>query len=189
MNIDYSNMPVGASRLKFILNIMMNKLRTFLIAKVQNRNISYKGFVRIMSGCRFNRKMKVTLGSNVQFGPDCIIDTPLTANDNVLIAGKVSFIGRNDHSFDTPGETIWHGKHNFPEPVTVGSDVWIGHGAIILSGVNIGDGSIIGAGSVVKGDVPPLTIVAGNPAEVIRKRFATEDECDFHLKALSKNNS
>ncbi len=54
-------------------------------------------------------------------------------------------------------------------PVTVGDDVWIGAGAIILPGVSIGVGSIIGAGSVVTRAVPARTVVAGNPARVIRE--------------------
>lgn len=56
-------------------------------------------------------------------------------------------------------------------PTIIGNDVWIGMNAIILSGVNIGDGSIIGAGSIVTKDVPPYAIVAGNPARIIRYRF------------------
>ena len=53
----------------------------------------------------------------------------------------------------------------------VGNDVWIGENAVILPGVQIGDGAIIGTQSVVGSDVPPYTIVAGNPAKPIRKRF------------------
>jgi acetyltransferase-like isoleucine patch superfamily enzyme len=54
----------------------------------------------------------------------------------------------------------------------IGNDVWMGQGAIILSGVTVGDGAIIGAGAVVSRDVPPYAIVAGNPAQVVRHRFA-----------------
>lgn len=57
------------------------------------------------------------------------------------------------------------------ERVLIGNDVWIGHGAIILSNVSIGDGAAIGAGAVVTKDVPPYAIVAGNPAKVVRYRF------------------
>jgi acetyltransferase-like isoleucine patch superfamily enzyme len=57
-------------------------------------------------------------------------------------------------------------------PVLIGSDVWIGQGAIVLSGVNIGDGAIIAAGAVVTKDVAPYAIVAGNPAREIKKRFS-----------------
>ncbi len=56
----------------------------------------------------------------------------------------------------------------------IGNDVWIGMNSLILSGVHIGDGAIIGAYSVVTKDVEPYTIVAGNPAKVVRKRFDQE---------------
>lgn len=56
----------------------------------------------------------------------------------------------------------------------IGNDVWIGQNAVILPGVHIGDGAIIGASSVVGSDVKPYTIVAGNPAKPIRKRFDNE---------------
>lgn len=54
----------------------------------------------------------------------------------------------------------------------VGHDVWLGYGAIIMSGVTIGSGAIIAAGSVVTKDVPPYSIVGGNPAKVLRQRFS-----------------
>ncbi len=56
----------------------------------------------------------------------------------------------------------------------IGNDVWIGQNAVILPGVNIGDGAIIGANSVVGRNVDPYTIIAGNPARKIRKRFDDE---------------
>jgi acetyltransferase-like isoleucine patch superfamily enzyme len=55
--------------------------------------------------------------------------------------------------------------------VTIGNDVWIAAGAVILSGVTISDGAVIGAYSVVTRDVPAYTVVAGNPARVVRARF------------------
>lgn len=56
----------------------------------------------------------------------------------------------------------------------IGNDVWIGENATILPGVHVGDGAIIGMNSVVGSDVPPYTIVAGNPARKIRQRFDNE---------------
>ena len=56
----------------------------------------------------------------------------------------------------------------------IGNDVWIGQNAVILPGVQIGDGAIIGANAVVGSDVAPYTIVIGNPAQVLRKRFDDE---------------
>lgn len=64
----------------------------------------------------------------------------------------------------------WDNKGN----IIVGNDVWIGYGAVILSGVTVGDGAIIGARAVVTKDVPPYTIVGGVPARQIRKRFDDE---------------
>lgn len=56
----------------------------------------------------------------------------------------------------------------------IGNDVWIGQNAVILPGVHIGDGAIIGANSIVGSDVPPYTVVAGNPAKALRRRFDEE---------------
>ena len=62
----------------------------------------------------------------------------------------------------------WRRAHH----VQIGHDVWIGHGAIILPGHNIGTGAVVAAGAVVTKDVPAYTIVAGNPARVIKRRFS-----------------
>jgi phosphonate metabolism protein (transferase hexapeptide repeat family) len=64
----------------------------------------------------------------------------------------------------------WRRAHR----VVIGHDVWIGHGAIVLPGRNLGDGAVIAAGSIVTKDVMPYTIVAGNPARPIRQRFPTQ---------------
>ena len=58
------------------------------------------------------------------------------------------------------------------QPVTIGNDVWIGHGAIILPGITVGHGAAIGAGTVVTHDVSPFAIVVGVPARLLRFRFS-----------------
>ncbi len=68
-------------------------------------------------------------------------------------------------------------------PVAIGHDVWIGHGAIVLAGRSIGTGAVIAGGAVVTKDVPDYTIVAGNPARIIRRRFP--EEIGERLKALA----
>ena len=64
----------------------------------------------------------------------------------------------------------------------IGSDVWIGRSAIIISGVSIGDGAVVGAGSVVTKNVPAYGIVAGNPAKLLRYRF--EEDIRFNLENI-----
>ena len=59
-----------------------------------------------------------------------------------------------------------------PRRVAVGHDVWLGQSVIVLPGATIGDGAVVGAGSVVTKEVPPYAIVAGNPARLIRYRFS-----------------
>lgn len=68
----------------------------------------------------------------------------------------------SNHEFNTQKKTI------------IGNDVWIGNNCLIKSGVIIGDGAIIGMGSVVTKNIEPYSIVAGNPAKMIRKRFDDE---------------
>ena len=84
-------------------------------------------------------------------------------------------------------EGKWVGR--FPEelsqPVLIGSDVWIGYGATVLSGVTIGDSTVIGAGSVVTKDIPSNSIAAGNPARVLNARFSPTD-FERHWEALTK---
>jgi hypothetical protein len=64
----------------------------------------------------------------------------------------------------------WRRAHH----VHIGHDVWIGHGAVILPGRNVGTGAVIAAGAIVTKDVPAYTIVAGNPARIVRRRFPEE---------------
>ena len=81
-----------------------------------------------------------------------------------------------------PFYTLAGWEMNTPDPsempfkgnTVIGNDVWIGQNAVILPGVHVGDGAVIGANSVVGSDVAPYTIVIGNPAKVLRKRFDDE---------------
>ena len=67
-----------------------------------------------------------------------------------------------------PFDAAQRRTQEFGKPVDIGADVWVGGGAVILPGVRIGDGAVIGAGSVVTRDVPAGMLAAGNPCRVIR---------------------
>lgn len=112
------------------------------------------------------------LGDNVFF--NCLLAKVVIGN-YVIIADDVLFITGN-HRFNMVGKRICEisnieKESDDDQDILIQDDVWIGSRAIILKGVTIGEGSIIGAGSVVTKDVPPYTIVAGNPARPIKKRF------------------
>ncbi len=124
----------------------------------------------------------VHLGRNTYIGPN------VELGNFCLISDNVNFIGL-DHIFDKAGiPTILAGR---PEgygkyPATVaGDDVWIGHGTVIMRGTRLGEGSVIGANSVVTKDVEPYTVVAGVPARKIRDRFAAAQRLK-HANFLKK---
>ena len=105
----------------------------------------------------------------------------LTIGNYCSIANKVEFLLGGNHSTKCIstypfGPRVYNNFHTTGIPkkvdIVVEDDVWIGYGALILSGVTIGQGSIIGARSVVTKDVPPYSIYAGN--KVVRKRFPDE---------------
>ncbi|MGQ9645112.1 MAG: chloramphenicol acetyltransferase [Thermodesulfobacteriota bacterium] len=81
------------------------------------------------------------------------------------------------YGFGEDDETIFRWRRD--NKVVVGHDVWIGHGVIIVPGVRIGTGAVVGAGSVVTKDVPPYTIVAGNPARFLRRRVSENGEASL----------
>ncbi|MEL6109667.1 MAG: acyltransferase [Planctomycetota bacterium] len=91
----------------------------------------------------------------------------VTIGEKVLIAPRV-FITDHSHKTD-PGSAIMQ-QGCEARSVTIGDDVWIGTGAVILAGVTIGDGAVVGAGAVVRHDVPGNEIWAGVPAKKIRNR-------------------
>ena len=86
-----------------------------------------------------------------------------------------SLLKQNGHSFT---ENQLFVEHNYAEgkyPVIIGNDCWIGYGVKMVSGVRIGDGAVVLAGSVVTKDIPPYAIVGGIPAKVIKYRYSEED--------------
>ena len=188
MRIDYHNMPIGSSKLVFALRYIANYVRSWYIFNVKYRGrVKYHGFVRVMHGTTFERK-GIIIGNNVQFGPDCKVMASVEFRNNILMAGQVVFIGKNDHQYSVPCQTIWNGERLLDSTTVVGNDVWIGHGAIILAGVQIGDGAVIAAGSVVTKDVPSCEIWAGNPARKIKDRFAVQEAKARHLEYLKSLN-
>lgn len=134
--------------------------------------------------CSIHRDVEI--GSGVSIGNYSYVNA-----GSIIMSGSIGKfcsigyscqVGLPDHPVDfvstspfTYGEknvfrtgTFYNG---FSSPPLVGNDVWIGSKAVILQGVNVGDGAIVAAGAVVTRDVPPFAIVGGTPAKIIRMRF------------------
>ena len=132
------------------------------------------------------------IGDGVYIGKFCSIQVNGRIGDGVLIANNVGVIGRRDHDMRALGVPIrsapWIGDtpvlaHHPINTIDIGDDVWIGFGAVVLSGVKIGRGAVIAAGSVVTNDVEAYDIVGGNPAQQIGRRFS-EKQIQAHEEKL-----
>lgn len=137
-----------------------------------------------MSGrSRISTDFKAGMHSFVAEG--CDIGPKVSIGAYTMLAPRVAFIG-DDHRIDLAGvPVIFSGRPDLRHTV-VEDDAWIGHSAIILSGVKIGRGAVIAAGAVVTKDVPDFEIHAGVPARKIGVRFPGEDERRKHIKMLDE---
>jgi acetyltransferase-like isoleucine patch superfamily enzyme len=168
----YKNVRPGRFRLVLIIRAIANWIRTQVYFGLKAPWVKRHGMVRIPWGVDLWSPHKdIELGDRVQFAPGCIVHCDAKIGSSVLFARNVALVGRDDHTFNDVGTTIWDSPRGDSGKVVIGNDVWLGHGAIVLSGVTIGSGSVIAAGSVVVADVPPCSIVGGNPAKVIKSRF------------------
>jgi acetyltransferase-like isoleucine patch superfamily enzyme len=119
-------------------------------------------------------------------GPNCHIYPKVSIGAYTMLANNVSIMG-GDHNFSKIGTPIIFSGRGILKATYIGSDVWIGAHSIILTGVNIGDGAIIAAGSVVTKDVDAFSIYGGVPAKKIKNRFEDINDAKLHRKMLSKN--
>ena len=134
---------------------------------------------KIGKGTKIHATVVLRQGNNIEIGKGCLIN-----HNNVLQAGKVDgkikigdyvHTGANvmiiafNHAFDTR-EIPTIKQDYYDADITIGNDVWIGGGSIILAGVTIGKGAIIAAGAVVNSDVPEYAIAGGVPAKVLKYR-------------------
>ena len=166
-----ANIRPDRSRIILVVRSVANAIRARVYFKLKARWVRRRGFVRIpWTVSLWSPNHDITLGDRVQFGPYCDVQCDLEVGDSVLFAPHVAIVGRNDHQIDLPDTLIWDSPRGEDKKVRIGSDCWVGYGAIILSGVTIGDGAVVAAGSVVTKDVPSKAVVAGCPAKVVRYR-------------------
>lgn len=124
---------------------------------------------------------KIVIGDNFYFGYSSYIGAMdcVTIGNEVIISSNVRIFDNNNHPTspslrsqmsrsDFYGD-LWQWKHSAHKPVVIEDNVWIGEYSAVLKGVTIGKGSIVASHSIVTKDVPPYSIVAGNPARVVKK--------------------
>jgi acetyltransferase-like isoleucine patch superfamily enzyme len=169
------------NKIKKTLNrlIQGKEVRNGLVISGYSRglqNVTFEGKNRIPDRCNFSGKINIgyatTLGYNNFFHGDIIIGKYCQIGADVAIhttnhPTKYLSTYINKNLFDGELSQLKEVKK-----ATIGHDVWIGHNAIIVGNVSVGNGAVIASGSVVTKDVPPYSIVVGVPAAPLRKRFS-----------------
>jgi len=156
----------SAQRLLRELNAIPNEdpIARFALLKALFGNIGENTQIRSPFFCDY--------GANISFGRDSFANFNCVFLDwNRITIGDYAQIGPGVHIY-----TAWHPLEpvmrqsglEAASPVIIGQNVWLGGGAIVCPGVNIGDNSVIGAGSVVTRDIPRNAVAAGNPCRVMR---------------------
>lgn len=146
-------------------------------------NVALGSRVHIGHGSVLWAPNRLTVADDVYIGRRCTIRVDGQIGAGTLVSDDVAIIGRYDHDVWTVGVPArwapWIGDASESKPgqgtaTTIGGDVWIGHGAIVLSGVTVGRGALVAAGAVVTSDVGEYSIVAGNPARSVGERFSVD---------------
>jgi acetyltransferase-like isoleucine patch superfamily enzyme len=154
--------------------------------------VAFEDDLRVGRGAIVGSAHGLVIGRGVAIGPRSVVQVNGSIGDFALIGMHVQIIGREDHEISEVGLPMslstWVGdREERPrDAVHIGRDVWVGASSIILGGVDIGEGSIIGAGAVVTKNVPPYSIVVGNPARIIGQRFSSETQRLAHSSALGE---
>lgn len=175
---------------------LIKKIRFFLLIKIKWKKYSFGKNVYIGRSVYLWAKHNITIGDNFYIGKFSQIECDAEIGSNVIFANHVGLVGRYDHHYQQIGvptrlaSQIRDNDYNWKglkEKIIIEDDVWVGYGAIILSGVKIGQGSIIAAGSVVTSDVQSFSIYGGVPAKKLGDRFENDSDMKEHMRLYNLN--
>ena len=167
---------------KLPINLEIDASSEFNLSKLGWKlgcSVTIEEQTQVVGSLIFDREnASISIGKRSFINGSIIAAQRIEIGDDVMIAWGVTIVDHNSHSisFSKRSEDVinWRvGKKDWSHvkitPVKISNKVWIGFNSIILKGITIGEGAVVGAGSVVTKDVPAWTIVAGNPARVIRE--------------------
>lgn len=161
---------------------IIQKYRIYICTKRAKRSLgTYGANLRVNFPCVFNKH--VSVGNNCNFNGMIVAGAGHVKIGDYFHSGIECMIISQNHNYE--GEMIPYDNTNIPKTIIIGECVWFGNRVMVVGNVNIGEGAIIAAGSVVVKDVPPLAIVGGNPAKVIKYR---DKEHYYKLKEEGKMN-
>jgi maltose O-acetyltransferase len=115
--------------------------------------------------CDYGYHLRIGARTFVNFGLVALDVAPITIGDDVQIGPNVQLLTPTHPIEAEARRAKWEGS----QPITIGDNVWLGGGAVVLPGVAIGENTVVGAGSVVTRDLPANVVAVGNPARVIRR--------------------
>jgi acetyltransferase-like isoleucine patch superfamily enzyme len=171
---EYLGIPLMAFLRSYALNYLVSRVPSHWFRQAYYRRVCGMKIGRDTSiglDCRFfgDRMHEIEIGDRVSIPPGAffVCGAAITIGDDVVFGHRVSLY-TSDHDPDDPAFT----RRN--APIVIEERAFVASQAIILQGVRLGRGALVAAGSVVTRDVPPYTIVAGNPARVLREREARE---------------
>ena len=144
------------------------------IIRLKNPNVTFGSNIYLGRNTHISSAFGLTLKGDLYIGKNVTIEVDGEIGKGGLIANNVGIIGRRDHDPEYEGLIFFaphvSGNQKLSDKIKIGDGVWVGFGAILLSGIEIGDNVIIASGSVVTKSFPANVIVGGNPAKIIKHR-------------------
>lgn len=151
-----------------LLSLMPGKLGVYLRAGFYRFVLTHCSPDAVVSFLVLFSQADTEIAEGVYLGAQCNIGRCSIGKNTLLGSGVNVMSGKGQHNFDDLEQPIKDQGGHF-EKISIGENCWLGNGAMIMA--NIGDGCIVGAGSVVINDMPAHSIIAGNPAKVIKSRL------------------
>lgn len=145
-----------------------SKIRSLFYETTMSENCKGEFYCLPYVCLNFPSKIKIGYNVFINRNVNIVARDYITIGDNVMI-GPNTVINSGSHRFDNPKDLIRNQGHK-KAPIIISSNVFIGGNVFILPGVTIGEGAVVGAGAIVTKSVEPNTVVAGNPARIIKRR-------------------